>query len=89
VCHSYSTHHLALSQLRDVAGRQSDTHRAQMHLGRLGESARQREGDLGDPSFGCGRELVLVDMNLWLWSPSCGTCGYRLLELVAVVMNFL
>jgi hypothetical protein len=64
VRHSYSTHHLALSRLRDVTDRQSDTHQAQMHLGRLGASARQREDDLGDPSCGCGRELVLEDMNL-------------------------
>jgi hypothetical protein len=56
-----------------------------MHLGRLGASAKQREGDLGDPSCGCGRELVLVDMNLSLWSPSCGSCDYHLVELVAVV----
>jgi hypothetical protein len=59
-----------------------------MHLGRLGARAIQRESDLGDPSCGCGCELVLVDMNLWLWTWTCG-CGHRLVELVAVVMNFL
>jgi hypothetical protein len=64
VRHSYSTHHLALSRLRDVASHLSDTHQAQMHLGRLGASARQRKGDLGDRSCGCGVELVLVDINL-------------------------